>query len=223
MKKHLITLIALASAAACLAQNTITRPADSTSGTARAVVGFTGGVSEARVSQIISSSGGGGGATLLPYDLPAGSWRNAASYPLEVRTNYAPGWHIITIGGRTVSAAGSGDNHPSTSATIPPGAAFTTNQPSVVTAMANGATWQATNILFNVASSNTIIGRNEYYVGYAYGSRYPQWVYYDIYDTYRATSTNNWGQTSTNTSTTYVAREMRCASGWEEICWPPQY
>lgn len=96
---------------------------------------------------------GAAGATLLPFNMPPGSYYNDANYPLNIRTIRSGfAYHEIAVEGRVVAGQQINDSgsDASISAIIPAKSNFSVNQSSVVTALANSATWQQTSVRFAV-------------------------------------------------------------------------
>jgi hypothetical protein len=166
-------------AATCLAQpvfaqkrtvqiggRTVPVPDDASTGTDRAVVGIVQGVNEQRVRDIVGQTAGG--ATLLPYDVPEGSYYNNATYPLQLAyTAHIGGGNCgggyIIVGGAQVATASDGcdGGDQFMTAIVPAKTSFSFGKSGYgdarmyVTAMANGATWQATGVLFSLGESYT--------------------------------------------------------------------
>jgi hypothetical protein len=107
-------------------------------------------------SDCVVMSGGGGGATLLPYDLPGGSYYNNADYPLQVNLVGAPvnGGAYIIVNGRLVSRNEVNDQGTqSANAIVPAKTSFAIGWSAVITALANNATWKQTGIKFSLGSA----------------------------------------------------------------------
>lgn len=103
-----------------------------------------------------------GGATILPYDVPAGTYRNLAPYPLSFTFN--PSGHRcygseIYVDGRYVARMHSDCEGTFTSVqtVVPSGSTVSWGAPgqisAVVTAFANNASWQDTGIRFALTGS----------------------------------------------------------------------
>lgn len=96
------------------------------------------------------------GATVLPYSIPSGTYRNRAAYPLML-TMMIPNWQgngTIYVDGRLVnrmSSADSGSNA-AISAIVPSGSEFKINFDTVVTAMSSTGKWADTQITFPIRS-----------------------------------------------------------------------
>lgn len=103
------------------------------------------------------------GATQLPYTLPAGSYFNSASYPLQLVLTPEPNRcydHSIYVQNERVARASDDCEASFTSVTavVPPMSSFYIlesegRSKTVVTALKNDATWEETGIFFVVWSS----------------------------------------------------------------------
>lgn len=179
MKKLLLSVLCIAAVSA-IAQTRTPRYDDLSRG-AR----LTGVPSTAEDSNSSAS-----GATTLPYALASGNYYNDATFPLMLnvlnygRSNVSCAVNGTTVMSQTISDGGS---HPAGTCVIPGKSSFGVNGSSTVTALANGATWRQTGILFAVStpsySGSTTNSQARVYNCVAYGYDYenpiPQYNSYD--------------------------------------------
>ncbi len=104
------------------------------------------------------SASGAAGATLLPFQMPAGSYYNDANYPLLIALSPTQACYDIgiTVAGSGV-ASGRDDcefSFTTIQGIVPAKTSFTTYGAGLgrVTALANGATWQQTSVRFSVGA-----------------------------------------------------------------------